>query len=185
MAFRSPKGQAIVYNLFKVSKFNDKFDIVVKFDPAGFDEKDKVAWSQLLTEVDRAAKEEHGDDYKKIRNFKYPFFRGQEKTDPDEKNHFDDPNCVYVKLSTQYMPAVVGPNPDVILEKKDFRGRPTVIVSYDANGYDVDVSKGVNLYLGNVQLIKAAAGGVKKTDPTEDFETYEEVADDLFNDAAY
>lgn len=164
MALLTPKGESNFPNLFKPSEFSEKFDMVLKVRPSEFDETDKKRWDQLLAEINKVATNEFGEDWKDIKDFHYPFKKGESGI-----KYFDDEDCYYVKLATKVRPSVVGPDMQN-LGPGDF-GRAICHVSYDPKAYEVKGKKGVNLYLGNVQKIKDA--GVTARRPEEDFDIVE------------
>jgi hypothetical protein len=163
-------------NLFKVSTKSGKYDVMVRFEPAKMEGKDKEAWDAMIAKAKEIAAEHFPG--KKLSEIPTPFKQG----DPEDK-YINDPDSVYIRFGTTSRPSVVGPNPKVNLEPGDVYGGMICRVSFNPKFFDVDCNRGITFYLNNCQ--KVADGerkGEARVAAEDEFDSVEEdVAADLFS----
>lgn len=123
----------------------------------------------------------------KKKSFKMPIKDGDEMENPEYKDHW----VMTFKANESYPPTVVGTKKDgngkfiKITSDKEFYGGCFARAVVNAYGYDVEVNKGVNFGLGNIQKTKdgdrfGGGGGAAAEDDFSDteFESDESGSDD-------
>lgn len=107
----------------------------------------------LLKAVEDAAIAKWGSDYAKKIKVKKPFLKTEEQ--PKMAELVDD-YPVFLRLNSKDKPGVVFANGTTCTEEKSHEvyGGRWAFVSVRAAAYEVDGSKGVGLYLQNVQLLE-------------------------------
>lgn len=172
---RTPEGRVSFPSVFTPTAFKKgsplKYEITLLFreDPKTLEKGEKVAdltdMKQLLVEAGEA---KWGTDRSKWPSpLKLPFRNGKEK----EKHDGYDEGITFVRMSTQQLRHIVGPDRKPFAIPSDFYAGCYAHVIVDAFAWGEGKDAGISFGMGNVQKTRDGQPlGGGSTDPETDFE---------------